>query len=288
MPAAITAIITASCRPEQTLVTIGKIHECRPCPDEIIVHIDCGHDVLRAVIEQAFPGIKILTSTSVIGPGGARNRLIAAARHEIVASFDDDSYPIDTDYFARLERLFARFPDAAVFAAQVFVRGEPPPPGEGETMWVANFAGCANACRKAAFLQTAGYVPLQVAYGMEESDVALQLHVLGLQILHASSLRVYHDTDYRGHRSPNTVACTIANTALFGYLRYPPVAWPRAIMQTCLSAIYAFRQGRRRGIVSGFLMIPYRLWSHRQYRRTVSARVLHSYLELRRNPRNIA
>jgi GT2 family glycosyltransferase len=283
----VTAIVTGFQRVEQTLVTLEKIRACCLCPDEIIVHVDYGGDECRAAVALAFPEIRILSSDTPVGPGGARNRLIAAARNEIVASFDDDSYPIDLDYFARLQQLFAAYSEVAVITAEVFTRHEPLRPPNNGIVQVASFMGGACAYRKSAFLQTQGYVPLPVAYGMEEVDVSLQLHALGHRALRASCLRVFHDSDYSGHNSPKLVSGTIANAALLVYLRYPLRAWPRGMLQIGNAVFYAIRQGRWHGLIGGLLRVPGHLYRHRQHRRAVSPKALRSYLALRLNPRPI-
>jgi GT2 family glycosyltransferase len=284
---ATTAILTAFQRAEQTLVTLEKIRACHPCPDEIIVHVDFGGDECRAAVARAFPEIRILSSDRPVGPGGARNRLIAEARNEVVASFDDDSYPIDLDYFARLQQLFAAYPEAAVITAEVFTRNESLHPPNNKIVQVASYMGGACAYRKSMFLHTQGYVPLPVAYGMEEVDVSLQLHALRHLVLKASCLRVFHDNDYSGHHSPKLVSGTIANAALLVYLRYPLSAWPRGVLQIGNSVSYALRHGRRHGVIGGLLRIPGHLLAHRHHRRAVSTKALRSYIALRLNPRPI-
>lgn len=280
----ITTIVTAYQRIEQTLVTLRKIYACSPRPDEIIVHVDFGGDECRGAVLHYFPDVRLLSSAAPVGPGGARNKLVAAAKNEIVASFDDDSYPIDLDYFARLQELFAAYPDAAVIAAEIFTRIEPLPPPEDKIMQVAGFVGAGCAYRRSAFMKIQGYVPLPVAYGMEEVDVGLQFHALGCRILKASCLRVFHDTDYKRHVSSTLVSGTITNAALLAYLRYPPVYWPRGFLQLLNVVWYAVRQRRYRGIVSGLLMVPRHLFRHRRYRSTTSPDAVRSYLALRRKP----
>ena len=60
----------------------------------------------------------------------------------------------------------------------------------------------------ARFLATSGYVPLAVAYGMEEVDLALRLHEKGGRILRTPGLRVFHDTDLKRHANPAVTAGT--------------------------------------------------------------------------------
>ena len=97
----ISAIVTAYERIDQTLATLRVLQSCVPAPDEILVHVDANQIACENAIRNAFPDIQILRSKEQVGPGGGRNKLVNAAGGEFVASFDDDSYPIDSDYFAR-------------------------------------------------------------------------------------------------------------------------------------------------------------------------------------------
>ena len=281
----ITAIVTAYQRIEQTQSTLERLRACRPAPDEILVHVDGNQTQCEEAIRRAFPEIRTIVSQESIGPGGGRNKLLAAAVQELVASFDDDSYPHDLDFFARVGRAVKEFPQAAVYAATIYNRGEPVPDEASPSMQQADFGGGGCVFSRFMFLKIGGYVPLPVAYGMEEVDLALRLHAEGQRVVRVPRLRVFHDTDYSGHVSPKLVSGTIANAALLVYLRYPPSRWPRGMLQVLNAVRYAVRKRRYRGILAGLLMIPCHLYHHRQYRSTASSAAVHSYLALRRNPR---
>ena len=278
----ITAVVTAYRRIERTLATLEKLRACDPTPEEILVHVDGNQARCERAIHRAFPEIKIMVSQESVGPGGGRNKLVAAARNEIVASFDDDSYPIDADYFARVQGLFEQFPDASILSAAIYERGQPIGPDAREAAWVSDFSGCACAYRRADFLATAGYVPLPIAYGMEEVDLALRLHSQGCRILRTASLRVFHDTDLGRHASPVITAGSVANIALLAYLRYPPFYWPVGLGQVCNRVRWLITHGRRTGICSGLASTPRHCWRHRHFRQVVSRSSIRSYLNLRR------
>ena len=159
----ISAIVTAYDRIDQTLQTLRIIQSCVPAPDEVLVHVDANQIETEKAIRDAFPNPRILCSTEQVGPGGGRNKLISAAQFEFVASFDDDSYPIDSDYFARAVKLFEKFPDASVVCAAVYQAGELIGLDEHRAKWTADFSGGACVYRRSAFLDAGGYVPLPVA-----------------------------------------------------------------------------------------------------------------------------
>jgi len=280
----ISAIVTAYERVEQTLATLNVIDSCDPAPDEILVHVDDNRVVCVLAIREAFPNVRVLLSNERVGPGGGRNKLLAAATYDLVASFDDDSYPIDSDYFARAQQLFAKHPNASVICAALYHRGETIALDEPKGEWTADFCGGACIFQRSAFLEAGGYVPLPVAYGMEEVDLALRLHSRGGRVLTSAWLRVFHDTDLQRHGDPRVTAGSIANLALLAYLRYPASLWPVGLGQCVNRVVWLLRHGRRRGILKGVTMIPAHLRAHRQYRLPLGVNVVKSYLVLRRAP----
>jgi GT2 family glycosyltransferase len=280
----ISAIVTAYERIEQTLATLRVIQSCTPPPDEVLVHVDANRRDCEQAIRKAFPAVRVLLSEEQVGPGGGRNKLVKAARFEFVASFDDDSYPIDADYFARAAKLFAQFPDAAVICAALYHAGETIGLDERCAQWTADFSGAACIYRRQAFLDAGDYVPLPVAYGMEEVDLALRLHARGGRILTTRWLRVFHNTNLERHADPRVTAGSIANLALLAYLRYPVTLWVVGMGQCANRLLWLLRHGRRRGILKGVTMIPAHLRANHQYRLPVSRGVVRSYLALRRSP----
>ena len=280
----ISAIVTAFERVDQTLATLRILQSCVPPPDEILVHVDANQIACENAIRNAFPGVKILRSEEQVGPGGGRNKLVGAARGEFIASFDDDSYPIDSDYFARAQQVLEKFPEASLVCAALYHAGESIGLDERSAHWTADFLGAACIYRRQAFLDAGGYVPLPIAYGMEEVDLAIRLHSQGGRILTTRWLRVFHNTDLKHHADPKITAGSIANLALLTYLRYPVSLWGIGVGQCANRLLWLLRHGRRRGIFKGVTMIPSHLRANRSYRLPVSKQVLRSYLALRRNP----
>lgn len=280
----ISAIVTAYERIEQTLATLHVIQSCVPAPDEILVHVDANQIACVNAIREAFPSVRVLRSEEQVGPGGGRNRVVEAAQFEFVASFDDDSYPIDSDYFARALRIFEKFPEASLICAALYHAGESIGLDERSAQWTADFSGGACIFRRKAFLDAGGYVPLPVAYGMEEVDLAIRLHSQGGKILTTPWLRVFHNTDLKRHRDPGVTAGSIANLALLAYLRYPVSLWGIGVGQCANRLLWLLRHGRLRGIVKGVTMIPGHVWENHRYRAPVSREVVRSYLALRRAP----
>jgi GT2 family glycosyltransferase len=280
----ISAIVTAYERTEQTLATLRVIQSCVPAPGEILVHIDANQIACENAIRGAFPNVRILRSEEQVGPGGGRNKLVEAAQFQFVASFDDDSYPLDSDYFARALLLFEKFPEASLICAALYHAGESIGLDARSAQWTADFSGGACIFRRDAFLAAGGYVPLPVAYGMEEVDLAIRLHSQGGKILTTPWLRVFHNTDLKRHGDPQVTAGSIANLALLAYLRYPVSLWGIGVGQCANRLLWLLRHGQRRGIVKGVTMIPGHIWENHCFRAPVSRKILRSYLALRRAP----
>ena len=284
----LSVIVTAYERIEQTLATLRVIQSCVPAPDEILVHVDANQIACENAIKITFPNVRVLRSEQQVGPGGGRNKLVEAAQFELIASFDDDSYPIDSDYFARALRIFETFPEASLICAALYHAGESIGLDDRSAHWTADFSGGACIFRRKAFLNAGGYVPLPVAYGMEEVDLAIRLHSQGGKILTTRWLRVFHNTDLKRHGDPRVTAGSIANLALLAYLRYPVSLWGIGVGQCANRLLWLLRHGRRRGIVKGVTMIPGHVWENHRYRSPVSKSIVRSYLALRRAPVSVS
>ncbi len=278
----ITAMVTAYRRADEAIHTVRTIGGCAPAPAEILVHVDGGEGAVANAIQCACPGVRVLVSDANVGPGGGRNALIAAARNSIVASFDDDSYPIDRDYFARVLDVFATYPEAWVASARIFNRCERIDPDTPSGEWVADFGGGGCAYRRSRYLETGGYVPLPTAYGMEEVDFGLRLHALGGRVLRAGRLRVFHNSDLSHHADPRITSASIVNLALLTYLRYPLSMWAVGVAQCANRIQWLLRHGRRRGVLAGLVAIPATLARYRGQRRPLPSKFVRSFLALRR------
>lgn len=279
----ITAIFPAHVRVEKTLATLKALHACDPRPEEILIHVDGGTEAVVSAVREAWPDVRILQSETLLGPGGARNRLIHEASHELVANFDDDSFPSSPDYFARVLETAERFPDAAAFSA-----------ASQESEWsVPDFltiscpSGCGCVIRKSWFERTRGFVPLVIAFNMEEVDVGLQWHAIGGLVVQDPKLRVTHDHPEEDRTGCNVPATILANTALLPLLRYPVWLWPIAVWHVLSQIRYYLGHGCRAAILPGLRMIPSHARKHWRHRQAVPAAAVWSWLKLRRHPQSL-
>lgn len=233
-------------------------------------------------IARQFPDVRILTSPVRLGPGGGRNRCLQSCTSPYAVGFDDDSYPVDVDFFAGVAKLFADYPHAAIFGASIWQRGEAAKPRTGELRRCVSYVGCGYAIRLAAFREIRGYLPRPVPYGMEETDVSLQLYAAGWTIFESGDLRVFHDTTLSHHGSAEITAGIVTNIALFAFLNYPVVLWAWGLLQIANFLGYCIRVGRIKGLMTGLLEIPGDCYRNRRYRRPFGLSTVVRFLRYRR------
>lgn len=284
-PACVTLGIPTFQRGDKVLQALRQVMACEPAPAEVMVFLDGGEDAgLQQRLHAEFPAVKVLSSSTRLGPGGARHRMLHAASQPWFVSLDDDSWPVDTDFFAKLGRHIEDSEGIAVFAAVIAHRGQDMPAAAEWVQQVSDYTGCGHAMRVAAYRQGAGYVDRPNAYGLEERDVAMQLHAAGWQVRRCGDLRVFHDTTLGHHREPALVASTVENAALLAWLRYPVLLWPYALLQYANVVRFMIVRGRVNGLLRGLLHTPLEVWRHRGLRRPLPSARVWSYLGLRHQP----
>ena len=262
---------------------LEKIQKCNPRAAELYVHVDCADGKLEGELAGRFPSVNVLTSKVRLGPGGGRHRCLQVCSTPYAISFDDDSYPVDADFFGRVVQLFAEHPGAAIFGASIWHRHEREKVRVKSLVRTPSYIGCGYAIRMAAYRQVRGYLPRPVAYGMEETDLSMQLFAAGWDIYEAGDLRVFHDTELKHHESPEVTAGVIANVGLCAFLNYPMIGWGWGLAQVANVVVHSIRLGRLSGIWSGILQIPTDCYRNRQHRRPIPWDALRRFLHFRRN-----
>ena len=156
-------------------------------------------------------------------------------------------------------------------------------------MRIAVYSGCGCVFRRSWLLRVAGFVPLPVAYGMEEVDVSLQLHAAGGVIVHDPQLQIRHDHPPGEPRDISRFnALLLANALLLPFLRYPAWLFPIGLAQWFNRMLWMIRSGNQQGLLRGIGMFPGYSWKYRKFRRVVSAGKLAEWLELRHHPQLLA
>jgi GT2 family glycosyltransferase len=278
----IAVIIPTYNRGLAVLTALDKIQECDPKPAEIWIHIDSDDGILNRELNQRYPQVRVLTSRIRLGPGGGRHRCLLACNTPYAVSFDDDSYPVDTEFFSSVERLFSEHSRVAIFAARIWHKHEAAKVRIESLVPCPSYIGCGYAIRLAAYRQVRGYLARPIPYGMEENDLSLQLFEAGWRICEAGNLRVFHDTDLKHHNSPEITSGTITNIGLCAFLNYPVVGWGWGLAQVANIVLCSARMGRIRGICSGIFRIPGDCYRNRRHRNPIAWHSLRKFLKFRR------
>jgi GT2 family glycosyltransferase len=283
--APITVIIPTYNRGMKVLSVLEKVRLCNPEPVATIIHIDQSDGRLESELKERFPDVDILTSSVRRGPGGGRHRCLLACKTPFAVSFDDDSYPVDIDFFAAVERLLLEHPRTALLEANVWHRNESELPRATSLTPIPSYIGCGYAIRLDVYRQMRGHLDRPVPYAFEEPDLSLQLFVSGYQMMRAGELRVFHDTDLKHHHSTEITSGSIMNVALYAFLHYPMMASGLATLQLGNKVAYCLRRGRIGGIIPGLLGIPADCWRNRMYRKPVPRKTLQRYVRFCRTGR---
>lgn len=185
-------------------VTCEKILQLRPPPDEVLIFADGCVDETVEMLRTRFPGFRLLRSACPVGSVAARDQMLRAAIGDIVLSLDDDSYPVQPDFLARLHRVFDAHPEAAVVVFPEVRDGNRAAAADKSQKspghYVSAYANCAAAMRRAFYVEQPGFMKF-FGHMYEEPDYALQCYAAGAGVWFEPSLSVRHHQS-RTNRSP--------------------------------------------------------------------------------------
>ena len=157
-----TIMITTHDRCTDLRRTCAALTALAPPPDEVLICADGCADDTVAMVGREFPGFVLLANAERQGSVASRDRMLRLASSHIVISLDDDSYPIDRDFLARVGQVLAQHPEAAVISFPEIrdenCRGPAAPSRDGHPgHYVAAYANCGAAMRRDVYLQLAGF-----------------------------------------------------------------------------------------------------------------------------------
>ncbi|HEV2472409.1 MAG TPA: glycosyltransferase family A protein [Chthonomonadales bacterium] len=175
--------------------TCLQLLRLEPGPDEIILCTDGCLDNTVEMLRTRFPRFRVVQSERPAGSMVCRDRMLRVARGDIVLSLDDDSYPLQRDFFTRLESVFLEHPEAAVIVFPELRDGgefsardkTDSTPGH----YVSAYANCAAAMRRTFYLERPGF-PMFFTHMYEEPDYALQCYTAGEAVWFEPSITVRH------------------------------------------------------------------------------------------------
>jgi len=191
---AVSVMITTRDRIEELKRTLKVLSTLNPPPDEILVTADGCSDATPEIIKSQFPNAKLIVNQRSLGSVASRDRMMRAARGDLVLALDDDSYPEQLDSIARIMPLFEERPNLAVLHFPQRTDEYP------ETLTQTNFGSehltrtfpnSGAVLRRSTYLQLAGFES-HFFHAYEEPDYALQCVAAGYDVLFCSIVTIRH------------------------------------------------------------------------------------------------
>ncbi len=181
-------------RKEDLAATLGAIAQLPVQPDEVIICADGCTDDTAAFVRAEYPGHRLLINPASQGSITSRDAMMRQSRCDVLLSLDDDSHPIEPDFFVTLGTLFQREPRLAVLSFPQ--RSDEFPESLtatdfGPPQFVGTFWNSGAAIRRAAFLELGGY-PGWFWHAYEEPDFALRSVASGWTVRTEPALTIRH------------------------------------------------------------------------------------------------
>lgn len=238
--------ITTHSRRAELARTLDQLSRLVPAPDEILVCADgCSDDTVEFV-RTGSPHVRLIEHPAAQGSIPSRNELARASECDVFVSLDDDSYPLDPDFIARVREAFAAAPRLAVLS---FAQRSDEFPASltgtdfGRPAWVGSFANSGAALRREVFLALGGY-PDFFFHAYEEPDFALRCVCAGWQVRYDPSLLVRHHFTGTQRNEIRTHHRHARNEAWSALLRCPA---PQVFGVLLFRAVRQFGYACRRG-----------------------------------------
>ena len=188
-----TVIITTRNRLDSLRQTLDVLVRLDPRPDEIIVCADGCTDGTAAYV-RTLPGVRLIINEQGRGSIASRDTMMRQASGDIILSFDDDSYPIESHFVKIVLGLFEGNPRLAIAAFPQLSDEFPDSLTRadfGPSYFIGTYASSSASIRRSVYMELGGYAPL-FYHVYEEPDFALRCVAAGWQVKYETSIHVRH------------------------------------------------------------------------------------------------
>ncbi len=283
-------MITTRNRRDDLKRTLKVLETLSPAPHEILVCADaCDDDTVRMVHED-HRDVRLFENPERLGSVASRRRLLAEATGDWVLSLDDDSYPLDLDFFEKARRTVAEHPEAAVvcFHEQTALPSgsQAPAPSSHRGRYVSAYANC-GALMDLVFYRNQPGFPEFFEHMYEETDYALQCYAGGAAVWFEPSLTIRHHFSPAGRNEILRHQQNARNELWSAWMRCPlpwtaPVSAFRALRQLRFACTKGFGWAIREPVIWKQAL----LGANRclPLRRTVPWQIYQSWMKLARKP----
>jgi GT2 family glycosyltransferase len=190
----LSVMITTRNRIEELRRTWRALQQLNPPPLEVLITTDgCTEDVVAAV-KGELPGARVFVNEIGLGSVASRDRMMRAARGDLVLALDDDSYPEQPDCIARIVPTFEQQPNLAVLHFPQRTDEYPETLAQtdfGSERLTRTFSNSGAVLRRSTYLQLAGFES-RFFHAYEEPDYALQCVAAGYNVVFSPVITIRH------------------------------------------------------------------------------------------------
>jgi Predicted glycosyltransferases len=190
----VSVMITTRNRVEDLKRTTRALTQLDPVPREVLITADGCTDGTIEFVKSELPNATLIVNEQRQGSVGSRDRMMRAARADLVLALDDDSYPEQLDCIARVVLLFEQRLKLAVLHFPQHTDEYPQTLAQtnfGAEHLTRSFANSGAVLRRFTYLQLPGFES-RFFHMYEEPDYALQCVAAGYDVLFSPVITIRH------------------------------------------------------------------------------------------------
>ena len=195
----LSVMITTKNRIKELRRTWRALQRLNPPPLEALITTDgCTENVVAAV-KAELPTARVFVNEIGLGSVESRDRMMRAARGDLVLALDDDSYPEQLDCIAQIVPTFEQRPKLAVlhFPQRTDEYSETLTQTDfGPERLTRTFPNSGAVLRRSTYLQLPGFES-RFFHAYEEPDYALQCVVAGYDVIFSPVIIIRHHYSIR-------------------------------------------------------------------------------------------
>ena len=190
----VSVMITTKNRIAELRRTWRALQQLDPPPLEALITTDgCTEDVVGAV-KAELPEARLFVNEVGLGSVVSRDRMMRAARGDLVLALDDDSYPEQLDCIGHIVPTFEQRPNLAVLHFPQRTDEYPETLAQtnfGPERLTRTFSNSGAVLRRSTYLRLPGFES-RFFHAYEEPDYALQCVATGYDVLFSPAITIRH------------------------------------------------------------------------------------------------
>ena len=196
----LSVMITTKNRIAELRRTWRALQQLDPPPLEVLITTDGCTEEIVAAVKAELPEARLFVNQIGLGSVASRDRMVRAARGDLVLALDDDSYPEQLDCIGRIVPTFEQRSNLAVLHFPQRTDEYPETLAQtnfGPEQLTRTFPNSGAVLRRSTYLRLAGFES-RFFHAYEEPDYALQCVAAGFDVLFSPVITIRHH--YSGER----------------------------------------------------------------------------------------